>query len=246
MLKNILKPKKNYLLNRLGKNNDGGYLVGPKSIENTETLISFGISDDWTFEKEFIKDKNILLKCYDDHISKKFLIKRIIYKIIFFPFIKNKFSIFTEIKKLFDFVNFFKKHQLSIEKISYGSLDKIFSNLQNKNIFLKIDIEGYEYRILDEIMSNQKRIIGMVIEFHIIDLHMDRICNFINNFNLELIHIHGNNFSDNFNNNPTTLELTFDKDPYYTEGKNSLPNKLDMPCDQHKDEVQLHFENTNN
>ena len=50
MLKNILKPKKNYLLCRLGKNNDGGYLIGPKSIENTETLISFGISDDWTFE----------------------------------------------------------------------------------------------------------------------------------------------------------------------------------------------------
>ena len=45
MLKNILKPKKNYLLCRLGKNNDGGYLIGPKSIENTEALISFGISD---------------------------------------------------------------------------------------------------------------------------------------------------------------------------------------------------------
>ena len=82
MLKNILKPKKNYLLNRLGKNNDGGYLIGPKSIENTETLISFGISDDWTFEKEFIKDKNILLKCYDDHISKKFFLFRIINKLI--------------------------------------------------------------------------------------------------------------------------------------------------------------------
>ena len=94
------------------------------------------------------------------------------------------------IKFVLYFVNFFKKHQLSIEKISYGSLDKIFSNIQNKNIFLKIDIEGYEYRILDEIMSNQNRIIGMVIEFHNIDLHMDRIYNFINNFNLELIHIH--------------------------------------------------------
>ena len=30
-LPNILKPKKNYLLSRIGKDNDGGYLVGKKT-----------------------------------------------------------------------------------------------------------------------------------------------------------------------------------------------------------------------
>ena len=37
------KPKYNFDLIRLGRNNDGGYLVGENTIKNTENLISIGI-----------------------------------------------------------------------------------------------------------------------------------------------------------------------------------------------------------
>ena len=38
-LPKFLKPKKNYLLERIGKNNDGGYLVCPKSIKNSSLFV---------------------------------------------------------------------------------------------------------------------------------------------------------------------------------------------------------------
>ena len=54
------KPKYNFDLIRLGRNNDGGYLVGKNTIKNTENLISIGIYDDWSFEKDFKKRKKTL------------------------------------------------------------------------------------------------------------------------------------------------------------------------------------------
>ena len=52
-----LKPKYEYDLIRLGSKNDGGYLIEKNSLYKTEYLLSFGVSTDWNFEKEFIKKK---------------------------------------------------------------------------------------------------------------------------------------------------------------------------------------------
>ena len=51
------KPSKNFKFIRLGNNNDGGYLLGNQTINDTKTLISFGVLDDCSFEKDF-KEKN--------------------------------------------------------------------------------------------------------------------------------------------------------------------------------------------
>ena len=56
-LHKIFKPKKEYELTRLGKKNDGGYLVGIQTVKESQYLISFGIRDDWSFEKDFLKKK---------------------------------------------------------------------------------------------------------------------------------------------------------------------------------------------
>ena len=51
------KPNKNFKLIRLGSNNDGGYLIGNQTINDTKTLVSFGILDDCSFEKDFKEKK---------------------------------------------------------------------------------------------------------------------------------------------------------------------------------------------
>ena len=71
------KPKYNFDLIRLGRNNDGGYLVGKNTIKNTENLISIGIYDDWSFEKDFQKKNklsNILM--FDNQLDNLFLLKK--------------------------------------------------------------------------------------------------------------------------------------------------------------------------
>lgn len=53
-------------------------------------------------------------------------------------------------------------------------------------IFLKVDIEGSEYRLLREIEAYSPNIAGLVIEFHDFDLHRSRVENFIDAIPLRL------------------------------------------------------------
>ena len=238
----ILKPQYNYDLIRVGRDNDGGYLVEKKSLENTQSLISLGISNDWSFEESFLnKKKNISIKCFDDLLDEKYLLKKIIIQFIFFFYNRNFSLLKKHISIYFSFLRMKKKIQFNKKKISYNGLNKILSQERN-NIFLKIDIEGGEYRILDDLLLNQKKIIGLVIEFHDCDLHREKILKFLRSFNLTLVHIHGNNFAErDLNNDITVLELTFSKNPAQVSNVNILPNKLDMPNNFEKSEIILNF-----
>ena len=71
-------------------------------------------------------------------------------------------------------------------------MNEILGNNKNieKPLLLKIDIEGSEYRLLDEIISNQNFLSGLIIEFHDVDLNLNKINEFIENFSLSLSHIH--------------------------------------------------------
>ena len=240
-LHKILKPKYNNDLIRIGRDNDGGYLVEKKSFENTECLISLGINDDWSFEEDFLKKKNIIIKCFDDVLDEKFLLKKIIKQFISF-FYRRNFSLLKNcISNYFSFLRIKKKLQFNKKRISYNDLNKIL-NQETNNIFLKIDIEGHEYRILDDLLINQKKIVGLVIEFHDCDIHLEKITKFLSLFNLTLVHIHGNNFAEtDLNGNIVILELTFSKNPTQVSDICVLPNKLDMPNCHYKNEVILNF-----
>ena len=69
MVPTDFKPKFQYDLIRLGKDNDGGYLVEKNSIIASEALISAGISWDYSFEKDYINLTNKSVSCYDHTIN---------------------------------------------------------------------------------------------------------------------------------------------------------------------------------
>jgi hypothetical protein len=79
---------------RIGKNNDGGYLVSNADIDNTEILISLGISDDWSFEENFNKLKDITIYAYDASINKKLFYKKILENFINLRHPKKVFTLF--------------------------------------------------------------------------------------------------------------------------------------------------------
>ena len=136
------------------------------------------------------------------------------------------------------------KH-ISADNIDFHcTLSKILDDIQHENIFLKIDVEGSEYRFLETLISNQTRISGLVIEMHDCDIHLQKIKNFITNFQLTLVHVHANNYSEVRHEDglPLTLELTFSK--YCKLGeKPILPNTLDMPNNKDNAEINLIIEN---
>ena len=109
-------------------------------------------------------------------------------------------------------------------------------------VFFKIDIEGSEYVILDQLISNNEDIIGLVIEFHYVGKNQNKIEKFINLFPLELVHIHpNNNRKTDDKGDPDTLEMTFAKSPKMLSDKLVLPNEQDQKNVPRKDEINLNF-----
>jgi hypothetical protein len=191
---------------RLGKDYDGGYLVNRHDIDKTDILISFGIGYDTSFEQDFIKLNDCKLQAFDNKAtcSDKFFNKK---RVLNYKNIGTKDSN-TEV----DIKNVLKKH---------------------KNIFLKCDIDGDEYQILDDIITYSDNICGIVIEMHHINDKLNEVINFISKVNLKLVHTHVNNYfylKTEQSNIPDVLELTFTSCKNFTYDLNiELPNKLDMP-----------------
>jgi hypothetical protein len=106
----IFRPKFQYILQRIEKKNDGGYLVGPFAVQNSKYLISYGINDDWSFEKNFYKlNHNIKIITYDDKLNFFFLFNRLVINFfkIFIPGYKSYF--FRPFFNIFDYFYFIKK-----------------------------------------------------------------------------------------------------------------------------------------
>ena len=72
---------------------------------------------------------------------------------------------------------------------------------------------------------------------------MDKILNFINNLDMELVHIHGQNPAHIAENDiPTQIELTFAQNPKIISSVAKLPHVLDQPANPSLKEVELIFE----
>ncbi len=251
MLPKSFQPNGTYECVRLGKDNDGGYLVETQSIQKAHHLLSFGLCDDWSFEKDFLKRHEVPLDAYDHTLTKKFLLGRWVLTFLkMFIFRKSIFSVFRNFWKFLDYLAFFRKDRnhhrkkIGYDSTSSLSLDRILTDtVHDFPLFLKADIEGGEYRILDSLLTHSEKVCGLVIEFHDVDLHQRRIEKFIESFPLELVHIHGNNCGDSDPaGDPVTLEMTFAHNPRKVSDEISLPHVLDQPNTPKQKEVVLRFE----
>tara|TARA_B100000787_G_C16164209_1_gene282984 strand:- start:88 stop:870 length:783 start_codon:yes stop_codon:yes gene_type:complete len=243
-------------LMRIGPKKDGGYIIDKRIIPLTKKIITCGLNDDWEFERSFLKiQPNCKITAYDHTVNKKFWAKRFGKDIIhFFLFKKLSFgkiiSIFKYVEYLIFFKNKNKHYKLKIGKqcVTHKeiSLPKILKD--QENLLLKIDIEGDEYEILEDIIKNSKKINCLLIEFHFISKNILLIEKFIkDNEYLKLIHIHGNNYAgNNDNGDPLILELTFlniekIKFELYKTKKNFPVSGLDYKNHQKKDDFFLKF-----
>ena len=246
MLPNRYKPAGTFELIRLGSDHDGGYLVDPKSIQESSALLALGIGRNWSFEKDFIEKKKVKVHAYDYSIGTSYWIKHFIKRLL--SILIGRFAApFKAIKLYLDFKEFFKGNAtLFLEKIGTEpgcdtNLNQAMERLDNAPIFLKVDIEGYEYQILDEIISCSDRLSGLVIEFHSVSNNKERIEKFISQIALELIHIHPNNNRLDEEGDPKAIELSFSKNPKQVEDSFFHPHELDQDNVPRKEAVDLRF-----
>ena len=216
-------------------------------VENTDILVGLGIYDDWSFEEQFSSNNDIPVLAYDASISKMLFLRLWFQSIIRFdrPMLFLRWA-----KAYFGYKKFFKNQKKHIQKFvafdhgkDYICLNDVILAQGSSKIFLKIDIEGGEYRLLEKILTHQDLLTGLVIEFHDCDCHIDKILDFINQLRLNLIHIHANNSApiNSDNGLPVVMEMSFSRLAVLHDSP-ILPHPLDMRCDPTKEEVELIFE----
>jgi hypothetical protein len=177
---------------RLGRNADGGYVIGELKT-NYDCYISAGVSTEESFTRDFIQRYN--------------------------PGKNNTFAFDGTIDNYpYEYtteIQFIKKNIGGYNDAHITDLRFLID--QYNDIFLKMDIEGGEYPWLLSLETYHiNKFSQIVIEFHgIMDdswgaRFEDKIKCFKKLLSTHyIIHAHGNNFGDVINGYPCTIELTY-------------------------------------
>ena len=256
---NFLRPIKISKFIRLGNNQDGGYLLPLNSLKKSENLISFGLGDNFSFEMDFFKHKRNGLIYVFDHTVNIFTFIRQVYiyfkRIFYFKSnlkilcqklinLKNYFFFFSQ----FNVRHFQKKIVVKKKNNSQSDLKNIFKEIASDENIISIDIEGFEYQIIDDLTKFSNKINLAIIEFHNLDnnffIFKKKILILKRFFNI--VHLHGNNYSKCLDSGlPAVLEITFlNKEKFKPRKKLPLkrfPTKLDFPNQPFKKDYFFRF-----
>lgn len=194
---------------RLGKDFDGGYIIADLSNVKYELLIAGGIEGDMSFEEDFVMKYNIKCLAFDGTIN--------------------------NLPKENSQIEFIKKNIGSDNTTEYTNLHHIINI--NRNIFIKMDIEGGEISWIKSLSNEQMyRFDQIVMEFHnpFSDNEIE-VFNKINN-NHVLVHFHANNCCGTRVHRgieiPNIFECTYLHKKYFTEppqlNTDLIPGILDM------------------
>lgn len=214
---------------RLGKQNDGGYVIGDLNGKY-DAYFSCGVSNEESFTEDFLNN-------YDISKSNCFAFDGTIND---YPY------------QYTTSINFIKKN------IGYFNNNKTTNLLEHiqpyENIFLKMDIDGGEYSwftaLTEDDLNKFKQI---TMEMHGINDDDYDIPFFIKVNILKLlnkthyiIHAHGNNHRGEVNGVPDVIELTFVRKDYFSEipllNFDPLPSPtLDFPNSRCRPDLDLNF-----
>lgn len=188
---------------RHGRAGDGGYLVSRVAFEKADVLLGYGIADDISFEETFstlYQKPSFGFDCGVESILVNNKLCTFISECI-----ANDSSVYA--------------HQKSSGKFSTfpDQLKKL--SLQNKKLFIKMDIESAEYVAFEGIQEFFQNITGIVLEIHFAHDNQIVLANILLEKLLKdfyLVHLHANNcslvtFQTKYSkgNIPRVLELTF-------------------------------------
>ena len=221
-------------LKRFGVPRDGGYVGPPESIANNSVIFCFGLSRDWSFETElsaqvkgariFAFDPTVNLKLFaaecfatlkqvfnfksDESLNRRARVFGYRSKIVKNYLISFRLQRNKHIKK------WIKDKSSEIENCI--SIGEIFAKYgKNREVVLKIDIEGDEFEVLNELLTlgQMSAIRSLFIEFHVFDSNWQNFSDLVHKLKEthSLVHLHVNNGDLTLiqQATPHYLELTF-------------------------------------
>jgi hypothetical protein len=226
----------------LGPAGDGGYVVNQRAVYRSHHLLSFGINADWDFELDFLKNNpDVTLACFDYSVSKRVFLKKTLYAVndalslksagqlltLKFAVVGQKISDIAEWARIHREFSKFTADQrvqfyatgISNEKnatfVTFEDALQMVSKeeIAENSIFVKLDIEMSEFRVLPDVLPFQRYINSLVIEFHELDILWAQFAEITGKLKeyYEITHIHGNNYGGLIPKSgvPKVLEITF-------------------------------------
>lgn len=215
---------------RIGNTHDGGYVLPKQTLEHSECMFSYGISNDITFDEHYISLTGKKVHAYDHTIE----------------------GVNTQHPELF---TWYKKGISGTPQEQTNNFLNHYKELGiSGRVLLKIDVEGCEYEWLQntDIQELANITTCIVLEVHYLN-DVDTRNKFIScmeqlNKHFYVCHIHGNNCGSTFNYEgldfPVVLELTFvpkETVEQISDNTESFPTALDNPNSIHLPDIQLNF-----
>lgn len=250
----FIRPVVDNSLLRIGNKADGGYVISLNAIKQTQTFLSLGLGENWSFESAVSKiNPTAPIDVYDDTVSFGFFLKTVIKGLIKFVFFQDSKSNFlARLYRLKSYYTFWvkesanKHHRVRITKQSFNEI--LLKYPKEMALGIKIDIEGSEWEILDLITRHQEMIEFMLIEIHDFAAHQRELNAFLGEVadSFTLSHLHANNFEGlGLNGFPKVFEITLIRKSGISapeEFRKELPILgLDVPNARNRPDFRIKF-----
>jgi hypothetical protein len=163
-------------LRRIGKQNDGGYVIPELAMQEADVVIGYGISYDISFEESaaaIYGKPSYGFDCTCPPIQSQQQSCHFVPSCIVGDKSSHSFSNFGTFSEHLDLI---------------GATDK--------RVFIKMDIEGSEYETIPDILKRAIQITGIVLEVHFMEPHeIAQALYLMQRLNEEflLVHVHANN-----------------------------------------------------
>lgn len=223
---------------RLGRDNDGGYVISERSIRDCTVLIGLGINTDWSFEEAVLaRYPGMALVAVDGTVSARRLLRDRLWHGLRAVVVgvkgrstqaRDEWALSREFARLRrGFRDFFSQpRRVFLETMVHDAAARTgiswadivehargFDDGKPSRWFVKMDIEGAEYRALPELLQSADRIDGLVVEFHDCDLMAAHIDSLLERMKAQFVlaHVHGNNYGPLIRGSrcPRVLEISF-------------------------------------
>jgi hypothetical protein len=223
---------------RLGGTDDGGYVVPLDAVKAARALISFGLSHDWSFERDFRRhNAEAIIHCYDHTVSLITAFQYSISQLLLF-FVRSAPRSLAKAFRWIDYIVFFRADRIHFRQrvwrdnqIHSATIEDVFGRVSgNRPVFVKMDIEGGEYRVIDDLLRHSKDIVAMTVEFHDVDILPSLFNSIVEKIKRDfyIVHIHANNIGGTAPFNfPIVPEITFLNKSFFNSAP--PPSRLKYP-----------------